>query len=68
MRLAVLIAALGFAGCQSEPDFDERYEATEKQLREKAHEMDQELVKRGKAATGEGDGPGEAKSTPADND
>lgn len=72
MRRAILIAVITLAGCQSEPDFDERYAATEKQLRDKASEIDSELVKHQKAADaavdGEGDGSGEGESKPSAHD
>ena len=46
-RAAVLAAGVLclLTACQQEPDFDERYEATEKKIREKAAELDADIAK-----------------------
>jgi len=50
VRVLVLVgAALALQSCSSEPDFDERFEQSESELREKAEAIDAELEKRGKA-------------------
>jgi len=41
-RLSIIALLLLFA-CKAEPDFDERYEAAEKKIRETADEIDAEL-------------------------
>jgi hypothetical protein len=48
MRTALLHGWAGFAlilllGCESEPDFDERYAKAEQQIRTKAREIDAQL-------------------------
>lgn len=47
--LVVLLAVVPTGGCRNEPDFDERYEATEQKIREMANEIDTELEKRTRA-------------------
>jgi PBP1b-binding outer membrane lipoprotein LpoB len=48
MRWLLATSLLFAAGCSSEPDFDERYADAEKQLREKAAEIDAEIDERAK--------------------
>jgi len=44
-RLAILaLAALTLAACHSEPDFDERYDAASKKIREKAADIDARIA------------------------
>jgi hypothetical protein len=50
MRTALLIALAVLGGCQSEPDFSERYDAASKQIGTAARQMDEELEKRAKEA------------------
>jgi len=51
MRAVALILALLLAGCSSEPSFDERYSTAEKDIREKAAEMDKEMAAREREAS-----------------
>ena len=50
MRVGVAVLCLALAACSSEPTFDERYEAAEERITEKANEIDAELEKREAAA------------------
>ena len=50
MRVGVAVLCLALAACSSEPTFDERYEAAEERITEKANELDAELEKREAAA------------------
>lgn len=43
MRLGLILALL-LAGCSREPSFDERYAATQKQLSDKAAEIDRDVA------------------------
>ena len=45
MRQALILFApvLALAACKQEPSFDERYDATSKQIGEKAERLDDEL-------------------------
>lgn len=45
-RYGLAIALLLLAGCNREPDFDERYAGAEKSIRTKAAEIDADLAKR----------------------
>ena len=50
MRVGVAVLCLALAACSSEPTFDERYEAAEERITEKANELDAELENREAAA------------------
>ena len=54
MRVGVAVLCLALAACSSEPTFDERYEAAEERITEKANEIDAELEKREAAAEDSG--------------
>ncbi len=41
--LLLLFASVALASCKSEPTFDERYEAAQKEIRETAEGIDKEL-------------------------
>jgi uncharacterized lipoprotein len=43
MRVLAVLALAMLAACHSEPSFDERYNAAEKQIRDTASEIDAEL-------------------------
>ena len=43
MRGVMILAALALGGCQSEPSFDERYEAAQETIEAKAKALDAEL-------------------------
>jgi hypothetical protein len=51
MRRALAIVALLLAGCRGEPSFDERYASAEKNIREKAADIDAELARRERLAS-----------------
>jgi hypothetical protein len=50
MRGLLIIALVALAGCNREPDFDERYDAASKQLGTKAKQIDLELENRANTA------------------
>jgi len=67
-RALVSAALLMLAtACQQEPDFDERYQAAQDKIRDKAVEIDSELAKaqRRRAAEETGTGTGTAVPGPA---
>jgi outer membrane murein-binding lipoprotein Lpp len=53
MRAPAILAPLLLAGCQSEPDFDERYERANQEIRAKAEALERELEQRGKDKAGD---------------
>ena len=44
MRFLIATCFLVFAGCTSEPTFDERYDAAEARIAKKAAELDEQLA------------------------
>ena len=50
MKMGVAVLCLALAACSAEPTFDERYEAAEERITEKANEIDAELEQREAAA------------------
>jgi hypothetical protein len=50
MRAGVLLAMALVAGCNREPDFDERYDAASKEIGSAARSIDDELEKQAKEA------------------
>ena len=49
MRLAsrlTLVAVLSMAACREEPDFDQRFDAAQQEIRERAEAIDRDLAKR----------------------
>lgn len=43
MRWTVILMFAVIAACSSEPDFDERYDRAEEEIRDKAAELDKDL-------------------------
>ena len=59
MRLAISALALALCACRSEPSFDERFSESEKEIEERAKELDEQL--NDTDATGASDGESEAQ-------
>lgn len=61
--MALSAAALLLAGCNSEPDFDERYADAEKRIQDKAAAMDRDLSRAAvEESSSERTGPDQAGS------